>query len=76
MSKGDAFWAAEARKDDLRKAEQDGRVADSMEVRMALMAQFERGEKTLEQVQDELAAIKRNAKKSGKVTRSQAYRGH
>lgn len=58
-----------------RKAESDGRVADSMEVRLALMEQFRNGEKTLEEVQAELSAIKRGAKKAGKITRNQAYLG-
>ena len=58
-----------------RKAESDGRVADSLEVRKALMQEFHSGEKTLEQVQKELAEIKRGAKKHGKITRNQAYTG-
>lgn len=58
-----------------KEAEAAGRVADSMEVRLALMAKFHSGECTLEQVQAELAAIKRNAKKNGQITRSQAYSG-
>lgn len=53
--------------------EAKGNVADSMDVRKALMAQFHSGEKTLEQVQAELKKIKRNAKKNGQVTRNQAY---
>ena len=59
----------------LKDAEADGLVADSKQVRLDLMAQFHSGEKTLEQVQSELAQIKRNAKKNGKVTRDQAYLG-
>lgn len=56
------------------KAEESaGNVADSMDVRKALMAQFHSGEKTLEQVQSELKKIKSNAKKNGQVTRDQAY---
>ena len=59
----------------LAEAESAGLVADSMEVRLALMAQFHSGEKTLEAVQEELQRIKRSAKKIGKVTRNQAYLG-
>lgn len=59
----------------LKKAESEGRVADSMDVRMALVARLKAGEITIEQMQDELKAIKRNAKKNGMVTRTQAYRG-
>lgn len=75
MAKGDAFWRAQERKDNLRKAEAEGIVADSMEVRKELIRRMDAGELTLYQVQAELAKIKRNAKKSGKVTRNQAWRG-
>lgn len=57
-------------------AEAQGRVADSMEVRLALMAKFHEGEMTLPEVQAELKRIKRNAKKNGQITRNQAYLGH
>lgn len=76
MGKGDAFWRAQASKAALKQAEADGRVADSMDVRMALMARVDRGEITLEQAQKELAQIKRGAKAAGKITRANAYRGH
>jgi hypothetical protein len=56
-----------------KKAEADGIVADSMEVRLALVAKVHSGEMTLEQVQAELKRIKRTAKANGKITRSQAY---
>lgn len=59
-----------------KKAEADGRVADSMEVRKAIMQRFHVGELTLEQAQAEIMRIKRGAKKAGKITRDQAYRGH
>jgi hypothetical protein len=58
-----------------RQLEAEGKVADSMEVRIALMEQFHRGEKTLAEIQDELQAIKRSAKRNGKITRAQAYMG-
>lgn len=61
--------------DAIKNAESVGKVADSMEVRMALMEQVHRGERTLEDVQAELARIKRNAKKNGQITRNQAYTG-
>lgn len=75
MGKGDRFWRVEARKKALRDAEVEGRTADSMEVRLALMDQVRRGEITLEAAQTELKRIKRGAKASGKVTRAQAFRG-
>ena len=49
-------------------------VADSLDVRMALIARMNAGEMTLEQVQNELKRIKRGAKAAGKITRAQAYR--
>lgn len=58
----------------LNEAEAAGEVADSMEVRKALIARMEAGELTLEQVQAELKRIKRGAKARGLVTRSQAFR--
>jgi len=57
----------------VHKAEIDGIVADSLDVRKALMERVTSGEITLAQAQDELAKIKRGAKASGKITREQAY---
>lgn len=74
MAKGDRFWRVEAHKDALRKAEASGQIADSMEVRTALMERVHKGEITLEAAQAELKRIKRGAKAAGKVTRSQAFR--
>jgi len=76
MAKGDRFWRKVAQQDALNKAEVDGKIADSMEVRTALVEKMNRGEMTLAEVQAELKRIKRNAKKNGLVTRSQAYRGY
>ena len=70
MGKGDRFWKMEARKTALRKAEASGAVADSMEVRKAIMARFHSGEWTLEQCKAELARVKRE----GKTTRADFYR--
>ncbi|MBV4536880.1 hypothetical protein [Pseudomonas urmiensis] len=58
----------------LQIAEEQGIVADSTEVRQALVARLESGEMTLEQVQDELRKVKRDAKKNGKKIRSQIWR--
>lgn len=74
MAKGDRFWNNEARKENMKAAEAAGQVADSMEVRVALMQRAHRGEITLEQAQAELSAIKRSAKKRGLTTRAQAFR--
>lgn len=57
----------------MKDAEQAGQVADSMDVRMALMERVDKGEITLEQAQAELKKIKSGAKKRGLVTRSQAF---
>ena len=55
------------------KAESEGLVADSMDVRMALIKRCESGEITLDEMQAELKRIQRDAKKNGKLTRAQAY---
>lgn len=73
MAKGDRFWRMEEKKAALKKAEADGSVADSMEVRMELVKRMEAGEITLEQMKAELAAIRRGAKRAGKITRAQAW---
>lgn len=63
------------RRDHQKSAEAEGRVADSMEVRLALMDRVHKGEITLEAAQSELAAIKRAAKRNGQITRNQAFGG-
>ncbi len=60
----------------MNAAEAAGRVADSKEVRDELIRKLDSGEMTLDEVQAELARIKRDAKKNGKVTRNQAFNGH
>lgn len=60
--------------DAVRAAESAGEVADSMDVRKALIARMDAGEMTLAEVQAELARIKRGAKRAGKITRAAAYR--
>jgi cell fate (sporulation/competence/biofilm development) regulator YlbF (YheA/YmcA/DUF963 family) len=68
------FWTAARKKDAVAKAEADGLIADSAEVRDELVRKMHAGEMTLEQVQAELKRIKRDAKKNGKITRAQAWR--
>lgn len=75
MAKGDAFWRNIERRDAVNKAEAEGRVADSHDVRLALMERVHKGEITLEQAQAELKKIKRGAKAAGMVTRNQAFLG-
>ena len=57
----------------VKTAEAQGQVADSMDVRLALIARMHAGELTLEQVQAELKRIKRGASKAGQTTRAKAY---
>jgi hypothetical protein len=73
MTTRTAFEASIDKKDALKEAEKAGIVADSREVRLALMVRVDSGEITLEQAQAELKKIKSGAKKAGKVTRAQAY---
>lgn len=68
------FEASLDKKCHVNKCEQEGLIADSMDVRKDLIAKMSRGEMTLDQVQAELKKIKRNARKNGRMTRSQAFR--
>ncbi|NBK38169.1 hypothetical protein EON09_06445 [Pseudomonas soli] len=58
----------------LQIAEEEGVVADSTEFRQALVAKLQSGQMTLDQVQEELRKVKREAKKNGKKTRAQIWR--
>lgn len=69
------YFEHSRRLDVVKQAESDGKVADSMDVRAALLQRMKVGELTLEQVQAELKRLKRNASKNGQVTRARAYRG-
>lgn len=73
MSNRTAFEASMDKRDAVKAAEASGQVADSMNVRLALMERVHKGEITLEQAQAELKKIKASAKKRGMVTRSQAF---
>lgn len=64
------------RVENIKAAESAGEAADSMGVRLALIAKMDAGEITLPEVQAELARVKRGARKAGKITRAQAWRGH
>jgi len=67
------FEARLDKRQNLKQCEANGEVADSLDVRMALMEKVHSGECTLEEIQTELKKIKRNAKKNGKITRTQAF---
>ncbi|MEG8135576.1 hypothetical protein [Escherichia marmotae] len=58
----------------IEKLEEQGLIADSMEVRKSLVERVMRGEITPEQSREELKRIQRNAKKNGLKTRNQAWR--
>jgi len=73
MERRDRFTASLEKRDAIRNAEAAGQVADSLEVRLRLLERMDAGELTLQQVQDELKRIKRNAKKNGQLTRSQVW---
>lgn len=70
----DYFEAIERRRH-INDREAEGKVADNMEVRMAIVARIHAGEITLEQGQAELRRIKRQAKAAGQITRDQAWNG-
>ncbi len=67
------FDAALEKRQAIKNAEAAGQVADSMEVRKALMERVLSGEISPEYAQKELARIKRDAKKKGLITREQAF---
>jgi len=69
------YFTHKRKVDHVAEQEASGKIADSMEVRKALIAKMDAGEMTLDQVQAELKRIKRNAAKIGKTTRARAYRG-
>ena len=69
----DRFSTLRRKRNAVNLAEASGQVADSLDVRIALINRVKNGEITFEQMQKELAAIKRNAKKHGQITRAQAY---
>jgi hypothetical protein len=73
MNSRDKHTASIDKRNHVNKCEAEGFIADSMSVRMELMAQVRSGEKTLEEVQNELKKIKRDAKKNGKITKNQAF---
>ncbi len=67
------FEASREKRDEVKRSEAAGEVADSIDVRKALMARVHAGEITLQDAQSQLKKIKSGAKKSGKVTRAQAF---
>ena len=70
------FYERADRQDAVGQAEKDGRVADSLDVRMSLLERVSKGEITLNEAKKQLEQIKRKAKSIGKITRNQAWKGH
>lgn len=68
----DEYHRADARRA-MKAAEQRGEVADSMEVRRAIVDRMTRGEITLEEGQRELARIKAAGRRAGKAIRSDFF---
>lgn len=66
-------WERRDRFDNIRAQEAAGNVADSMEVRIAIVERIKSGEITFAEGQRELARIKGGAKAAGKITRNQAF---
>lgn len=73
MERRTRFDASIDKTNALKAAEAAGTVADSKDVRLALIARMDKGEITLAQVQAELKKIKSGAKRAGLVTRAQAF---
>lgn len=69
------YFEHSRRMDNIRAEEAAGNVADSMDVRLAIIARIKSGEITLAQGQAELKRIQRGAKARGQITRNNAYTG-
>lgn len=67
------FEASIDKRESVKDAEASGKVADSMDVRLALMDRVHKGEITLAEAQAQLKKIKSGAKRIGLVTRAQAF---
>jgi hypothetical protein len=68
-----AFEASIEKRQFVKHADTAGQIADSMDVRLALMARVHSGEITLEEAQKQLKKIQGGAKAKGLMTRAQAY---
>jgi hypothetical protein len=67
------YFTHKRKMDAVNEADSEGHIADSMNVRRDIVRRMHAGEITLAEGQAELAAIKRGAKKAGKITRAEAY---
>lgn len=73
MRERSAFEAAIDKRNFVNEADKSGQIADSMEVRKALLARVHSGEISLEDAQRQLRQIQSGAKAKGLMTRAQAY---
>ena len=69
----DRYTAKIMKRNAVNTAEASGQVADNMDVRLSIVKRMKSGDITLDQGKKELAAIKRNAKRNGLITRQQAW---
>lgn len=67
------YEAAMDKRANVKAEEAAGNIADSMDVRIALMNKVHAGEISLADAQAQLKKIKRNAKANGMKTRAQAF---
>ncbi len=67
------YFEAVARRQNVKQMEADGLIADSMDVRLEIVARIHAGEISLEQGQAELRRIKSAAKRNGQTTRDKAF---
>ncbi len=67
------FEASIVKRAAVKDAEASGLVADSMDVRRALIDRMDKGEITPAQAQAQLKTIQRGAKRAGLLTRAQAF---
>ena len=73
MSKRSAFEASIEKRQYVKQADASGQIADSMDLRRALMAKVHSGEITLPEAQQQLKKIQSGAAAKGLMTRAQAY---
>ena len=67
------FEASIEKRAAVKDAEASGQVADSMDVRRALIDRMHKGEITLAEAQAQLKTIQSGAKRAGLLTRAQAF---
>lgn len=67
------FEASIEKRAAVKDAEASGQVADSMDVRRALIDRMHKGEITLAEAQAQLKKIQSGAKRAGLLTRAQAF---